>query len=38
MHCRVEQLQLPLPHVDILISEPMGTLLFNERMVSPCHS
>jgi hypothetical protein len=34
LHSRVEQLQLPVPHVDILISEPMGTLLFNERMVS----
>jgi hypothetical protein len=37
MHSRVEQLQLqpPAHSVDILISEPMGTLLFNERMVRP---
>ena len=34
IHGRVEQLQLlSVSAVDILISEPMGTLLFNERMV-----
>ena len=32
LHCKVEEAQLP-EKVDILISEPMGTLLVNERML-----
>jgi type I protein arginine methyltransferase len=32
LHCKVEEAQLP-EKVDILVSEPMGTLLVNERML-----
>eukprot|EP00775_Hariotina_reticulata_P011763 gene11763-11908_t len=34
-HCKVEELQLPadVGLVDVLVSEPMGTLLVNERML-----
>jgi histone-arginine methyltransferase CARM1 len=29
---KVEEVEIPEP-VDILVSEPMGTMLYNERMV-----
>jgi histone-arginine methyltransferase CARM1 len=33
-HSKVEELQLPDDErVDVLVSEPMGTLLVNERML-----
>ena len=33
-HCKVEELQLSDDErVDVLVSEPMGTLLVNERML-----
>jgi histone-arginine methyltransferase CARM1 len=34
-HCKVEELRLPedVGRVDVLVSEPMGTLLVNERML-----
>lgn len=32
VHSRLEQVQLPVK-VDVLVSEPMGTLLVNERML-----
>eukprot|EP00882_Tetradesmus_deserticola_P030499 GHRQ01034276.1.p1 GENE.GHRQ01034276.1~~GHRQ01034276.1.p1 ORF type:complete len:140 (-),score=34.14 GHRQ01034276.1:284-661(-) len=33
-HCKVEELSLPRgTQVDVLVSEPMGTLLVNERML-----
>ena len=33
-HCKVEELQLgEEERVDVLVSEPMGTLLVNERML-----
>lgn len=33
-HCKVEELKLPEgERVDVLVSEPMGTLLVNERML-----
>ena len=33
MHSKVEDLDLHGEQVDVLISEPMGTLLVNERML-----
>ena len=35
LHCKVEELDLHGEKVDILISEPMGTLLVIERMLEP---
>ena len=32
MHGKVEEVDIPEP-VDVLVSEPMGTLLVNERML-----
>jgi len=32
LHGKVEEIQIP-EKVDVLVSEPMGTLLFNERMI-----
>ena len=33
LHSRIEDLDLQGEQVDVLISEPMGTLLVNERML-----
>lgn len=31
---KIEQPNLPIPKVDTIVSEPIGVLLFHERMVS----
>lgn len=31
---KIEQADLPIPKVDTIVSEPIGVLLFHERMVS----
>ncbi len=33
MHSKIEDLDLHGERVDVLVSEPMGTLLVNERML-----
>ena len=33
LHSKIEDLDLKEEQVDVLISEPMGTLLVNERML-----